>query len=117
MDSKTIADQLKSFIGKEVGRYTSWNQVNQPMIRQWCQALGDNNPLYERGFAPPPMMMSWALRDIHGRLAPGSSRVSPFAPLELLSRAGFTKVVDSQDAFRDALVSLIDRKFLPPVAR
>jgi len=93
MDSKTIAEQLKSFIGTEVGRYTSWNPVNQPMIRQWCQALDDNNPLYERGFAPPPMMMSWALRDIHGRLAPGSSKVSPFAPLELLSRAGFTKVV------------------------
>jgi nucleoside-diphosphate-sugar epimerase len=31
-----------------------------------------------------------------------------------LRRAGFTKVVDTEDAFRNALQSLIDHKFLPP---
>jgi nucleoside-diphosphate-sugar epimerase len=34
-----------------------------------------------------------------------------------LRQAGFAEVVDTEDAFRDALQSLIDRKFLPPVAR
>jgi nucleoside-diphosphate-sugar epimerase len=31
-----------------------------------------------------------------------------------LRQAGFTKVVDTEDAFRNALQSLIDHKFLPP---
>jgi nucleoside-diphosphate-sugar epimerase len=33
-----------------------------------------------------------------------------------LRQAGFTKVVDTEDAFRNALQSLIDHKFLPPAA-
>jgi nucleoside-diphosphate-sugar epimerase len=34
-----------------------------------------------------------------------------------LRQAGFAKVVDTEDTFRDALQSLIDHKFLPPAAR
>ena len=33
-----------------------------------------------------------------------------------LRQAGFTETIDTQDAFRDALQSLIDHKFLPPAA-
>ena len=33
-----------------------------------------------------------------------------------LRQAGFTKVMDTQDSFRNALQSLIDHKFLPPAA-
>jgi hypothetical protein len=32
-----------------------------------------------------------------------------------LRQAGFTEAVDTEDAFRNALQSLIDHKFLPPV--
>ncbi|MGB9248911.1 MAG: SDR family oxidoreductase [Mycobacterium sp.] len=34
-----------------------------------------------------------------------------------LRHAGFTATIDTQDAFRNGLQSLIDHKFLPPVAR
>ena len=34
-----------------------------------------------------------------------------------LRQAGFTKTVDTEDSFRGALQSLIDRKFLPPAAK
>jgi hypothetical protein len=33
-----------------------------------------------------------------------------------LRQAGFTETIDTQDAFRNALKSLIDHKFLPPAA-
>ena len=33
-----------------------------------------------------------------------------------LRQAGFTQAVDTEDAFRHALQSLIDHKFLPPAA-
>jgi nucleoside-diphosphate-sugar epimerase len=34
-----------------------------------------------------------------------------------LRQAGFTKTIDTEDAFRKTLQALIDRKFLPPAAR
>jgi hypothetical protein len=34
-----------------------------------------------------------------------------------LRQAGFTKTVDTEDAFRNALQSLIDNKFLPPATK
>jgi hypothetical protein len=34
-----------------------------------------------------------------------------------LRQAGFTKTIDTEDAFRNALQSLIDRKLLPPTEK
>jgi len=34
-----------------------------------------------------------------------------------LRQAGFTKTIDTEDSFRNALQSLIDRKLLPPAAK
>jgi hypothetical protein len=34
-----------------------------------------------------------------------------------LRQAGFTKTMDTEDSFRDALQSLIDRKLLPPAEK
>jgi hypothetical protein len=33
-----------------------------------------------------------------------------------LRQAGFTKTIDTEDSFRNALQSLIDHKLLPPAA-
>jgi hypothetical protein len=33
-----------------------------------------------------------------------------------LRQAGFTKAIDTEDSFRNALQSLIDHKLLPPAA-
>jgi hypothetical protein len=34
-----------------------------------------------------------------------------------LRQAGFTRTIDTQDSFRNALQSLIDHKLLPPAAK
>jgi hypothetical protein len=34
-----------------------------------------------------------------------------------LRQAGFTRVIDTEDSFRNALQSLIDQKLLPPAAK
>ena len=34
-----------------------------------------------------------------------------------LRQAGFTKTIDTEDSFRNALQSLIDHKLLPPAAK
>jgi acyl dehydratase len=52
----------------EVGR----DPVNEPMIRQWCEAMGDRNPVYQDAaaaarsshagiVAPPTMLQAWIL--------------------------------------------------------
>jgi len=74
--------------------------VNQPMIRHWCDAIGDANPVYtdpeaaaasRHGaiIAPPTMLQAWSM--------PGLGRRRPFTggpdPLALLDAAGYTSVV------------------------
>jgi nucleoside-diphosphate-sugar epimerase len=49
----------------------------------------------------------------HG--APAGPRA--FVSTVKLRQAGFTKVIDTEDSFRNALQSLIDRKLLPPGAK
>lgn len=39
--------------------------VNLPMIRNWLEALGDTNPVYEAsGVAPPAMIQVWTMRGL-----------------------------------------------------
>jgi uncharacterized OB-fold protein len=64
--------------------------VNQPMINNWTEAIGDTNPRYLQGEAPPAMTQVWTMRG----LRPVST---PDDPLQLMSAAlddaGFTSVV------------------------
>lgn len=63
--------------------------VNEPMIRNWTEALGDANPAYPQ-VAPPAMVQVWTMRGLHGKRAPDD-------PLGVMTRvldeAGFTSVV------------------------
>jgi hypothetical protein len=63
--------------------------VNLPAIRNWLEALGDTNPLYERdGLAPPAMAQVWTMRGL--RPAPADALREMTA---VLDEAGFTSVV------------------------
>ena len=67
---------LKGFVGKATGPpQVAPDAVNEAMIRHWCEAMGDTNPVYtDRSFAeksvhkgivaPPTMMQAWVLRGI-----------------------------------------------------
>jgi uncharacterized OB-fold protein len=65
--------------------------VNLPMIRNWLEALGDANPVYEaRGIAPPAMTQVWTMRGLHPPAEPGDPL---FAMSAALDAAGYTSVV------------------------
>ncbi len=67
--------ELRAFVGRPgASPRRADDPVNLPMIRHWCQAMGDNNPVYtsrqdaiEAGFsdivAPPTMLQSWTHHD------------------------------------------------------
>lgn len=95
---------LQQFVGKRFGPFNSWDPVNAPMIRHWCEAMGDTNPIYtdaaaalnaghEALVAPPTMMQAWVMMGYNGERAPGSDAGSAFACLDVIEEAGFPGVV------------------------
>lgn len=67
-------ERLKAFEGRATGApNVAQDPVNQPMIRHWVEAMGDENPVYvddtaarAEGFpgviAPPTMLQAWIMR-------------------------------------------------------
>ncbi|MFJ8466352.1 bifunctional MaoC family dehydratase N-terminal/OB-fold nucleic acid binding domain-containing protein [Streptomyces swartbergensis] len=63
-------ERLKAYEGRPaaatgVGR----DPVNEPMIRHWCEAMGDTNPAYTGpdAIAPPTMLQAWTMAGLHRR--------------------------------------------------
>ncbi|MEE9609405.1 MAG: bifunctional MaoC family dehydratase N-terminal/OB-fold nucleic acid binding domain-containing protein [Myxococcota bacterium] len=98
--------KLRAFEGQPAGRAReARDPVNQPMIRHWCDAVGDRNPVYTdpefaaQSFhagivAPPTMLQAWNMPG----LAPRPEREVPARDgqaglFQLLDAAGFTSVV------------------------
>jgi uncharacterized OB-fold protein len=91
--SHELLTRLKSYEGhpaavSAVGR----DPVNLPMIRHWCEALGDAHPAYTGpdAIAPPTMLQAWTM----GGLAGHTGRSSSYDELlALLDESGCTSVV------------------------
>ena len=63
--------------------------VNEPMINNWVEALGDTNPAYPK-FAPPAMVQVWTMHGLNG----GRDADDPLGAMSaVLDAAGFTSVV------------------------
>ncbi|MHB8511622.1 MAG: bifunctional MaoC family dehydratase N-terminal/OB-fold nucleic acid binding domain-containing protein [Actinomycetota bacterium] len=84
----TFIDQLRSFVGIPSDPIPARDPVNAAMIRQWCDAMGDANPLYEK-YAPPAMLESWTLGGLVKPVRP-KARTDLF---RMLDEAGFTSVL------------------------
>jgi uncharacterized OB-fold protein/acyl dehydratase len=100
----TFEARLQEFVGRESGAAAvAPDPVNEAMIRHWCAALDDRNPVYTDPvaaaasvhggvIAPPTMLQAWVM-------APGPhdrQRAEGNAQAELLSlldEAGYTSVV------------------------
>ncbi|MFF8957623.1 bifunctional MaoC family dehydratase N-terminal/OB-fold nucleic acid binding domain-containing protein [Streptomyces sp. NPDC014894] len=85
--------RLKAYEGRSaVPPGVGADPVNAPMIRHWCEAMGDANPAY-RGpdaIAPPTMLQAWTMGGLLGRPGRSGAQEELFA---LLERAGCTAVV------------------------
>ncbi len=87
------AARLRTYAGRPaavagVGR----DPVNAPMIRHWCEVLGDTNPAYTgpNAIAPPTMLQVWTMGGLSGH----AGRTEAFDELlGLLDEAGCTSVV------------------------
>ncbi|HEV8208102.1 MAG TPA: bifunctional MaoC family dehydratase N-terminal/OB-fold nucleic acid binding domain-containing protein [Acidimicrobiia bacterium] len=98
-----FAARLKEFEGKEAGEPEQGaDPVNQPMIRHWVEAVGDENPIYTQPeaaeksvhgeiVAPPVMLQAWVMRGVRPRPTSGGNARDEL--MTLLDDAGFTSVV------------------------
>ena len=96
---------VRALVGKEYGQVLSWDPVNAPMIRQWCEVMGVANPAYTdpaspqamaRGalVAPATMLQVWCMEGLKtNHYPPGSTAENPYEVLQLLEAQGFSSVV------------------------
>lgn len=108
MTTKTreaLEKALRAYVGQTIGPADqARDAVNEAMIRHWCDAMGDENPVYtdqeaarqsvHRGIvAPPSMLQAWMLPGIE-MASPTPSRGNKQTELHaLLSEHGYTGVV------------------------
>jgi hypothetical protein len=90
--SDTLLDRLRAFVGAPGGDpVVARDPVNLPMIRHWCDALGDQNPAYDGTsadvIAPPAMLQTWCMDRPRG----AASVVTDV--LAVLTEHGYTSVV------------------------
>lgn len=69
--------------------------VNQPMINNWREAIGDDDPRWAAGEAPPAMAQVWTMRGLRPLPDPaGSDTADPLhAMMEVLTNAGYVGVL------------------------
>jgi len=104
-DKQEFEQQLQAYVGLEIGPPDEGlDPVNETMIRHWCDALDDRNPIYTdpeaakaAGFdgvvAPPSMMQSWILRGVE-MARPETMKPNKQTELHaLLTGNGYTGVV------------------------
>ncbi len=104
MVGPSLTERLQAFVGRPPGPpFRARDPVNQPMIRHWCDAIGDGNPVYtdpaaaaasRHGgiVAPPAMLQVWTMHGLHRQAPPPDEDVigQVFA---VLDEAGFMSVV------------------------
>lgn len=100
-DTSSLLDRAREFVKKGADPVlAARDPVNQPMIRRWCEAMGDPNPLYhdreaakkagyEDIIAPPAMLDVWTMEPYN----PVVERVGDHPVFTLLEEHGFTGIV------------------------
>src|SRR5438067_3802913 len=102
-DDDAFLDKLRGLVGRPSGPPSrAWDAVNQAMIRHWCDAVGDSNPIYTdpdaaaasvhgRIVAPPTMLQAWTMKGLVPPPSEGGGAQDEL--MGLLDSAGFTSVV------------------------
>jgi uncharacterized OB-fold protein/acyl dehydratase len=111
MTDEEYEARLQAFVGVQIGPpFPAPDPVNVPMVRHWCEAMGDTNPVYLDAdaasgsvhgglVAPPTMLQAWVMRGLAATVADADASDGPAAdnPYEeltaLLASRGYTSVV------------------------
>lgn len=84
----TWLERARAFVGVEAEQWVARLPVNEAMIRNWCEALGDSLSTYAM-IAPPGMLGVWTMHGLE-TFPPGDPQKSV---TNILDGEGFTGVV------------------------
>ena len=76
-------------LGEGAERYAR-DEVNQPTINNWLEAMGISNPRWQQGEAPPAMAQVWTMYGLGGK-PPADDPLHGM--MRALTDAGFTAVL------------------------
>jgi uncharacterized OB-fold protein/acyl dehydratase len=123
-DADVFLESLREGVGITSAIRITPDDVNQPMIRHWCDAMTDHNPVYtdpgDAGksvhggiVAPPSMLDSWLMVGLGPRPQPSSDDGKDVGMLPIIAKldaAGFTSVVATNSTHEyDRYLRLGDR--------
>ena len=95
-EQKAIESEIYAFIGQEVYPPTpAADDINDAMIRQWAEIMGDNNPAY--------LDKDWAAKSIRG------NTISPPAMMYVWGQEGFQVTKGRAPNAMSNLVSVFDK--------
>ncbi len=97
-----LFERVRQVIGVDGPWLDGTDEVCKPLIRHWCEAMQDTNPLYideeyaansKYGgiIAPPTMLLSWSMPRLWPPVVPPEGPVD--RALEMLNEAGFTQLI------------------------
>lgn len=99
-----LLERLRSLVGRPTGpQRTAAEPVNTAMIRHWCDAMGETNPVYTDPqfaswsvhgglVAPPTMLQAWTMPGLQRSGPPNPGSPGPDINV-ILDEAGYTSVV------------------------
>lgn len=105
MDRQELEAKLRAFVGRQTGPpSTGPYPVNETMIGHWCEAMGDDLPVYtdraaaEKSVhggivAPPTMLQAWSMRGMLMAQQMEDSTDEQLAVHRLLTAGGYPSVV------------------------
>ncbi|WP_326659830.1 bifunctional MaoC family dehydratase N-terminal/OB-fold nucleic acid binding domain-containing protein [Streptomyces sp. NBC_00385] len=88
-----LYERLRAYEGRAAATEgVGKDRVNEPMIRHWCEAMGDAHPAYggPDAVAPPTMLQAWTMGGLSGHTDRSGAYDELFG---LLDGAGYTSVV------------------------
>ena len=104
LSKEELEKKVATYVGKEIGPpEEAMEPINESMIFHWCEALGDNNPVYTDAeaaknsvhggiVAPPAMIQSWTLRGLE-MYGPNAKKDLQGELHEIFSSNGYEGVV------------------------
>lgn len=102
---KEFEEQIRGYVGKPISPPTpARDEVNEPMIRQWCDAMGDELPIYLDSdaaaksvhgglVAPPAMLQAWTMEGFSMHEGYDVPRNEEHRLHKLMTEAGYTGVL------------------------
>jgi acyl dehydratase len=109
--SHGVYEKLQAMVGEEAGPFEAANEVNRAMIRHWCEAMEDANPLYNDEkyakntryggiIAPSQMVQAYCMPPLWPRKMMPDPQAKAVRMMDEAGYSGVVATTTSQEYFR-----------------